>query len=429
LTITNNNNIVFTDNTNEIDENSIFVKNPLNEKYLDSAKTNKPKAIINCHELKNYFDFSSIKIVGITGTNGKTTTAAAIYSLLLDLGYKVALLGTRGFFINDKRVENYTFTTPMQIEMFSKIQIAINNHCTFFITEVSSHAIHQNRICGLDFELKVHTNITSDHLDYHKTHDEYIRVKNSFFSDEGKKLINRDDKNIKINMKNGYSYGLDSPSTYKVQAFSFKDGTNVVLQNVAKMVTFNSNLRGTFNLYNLTAAIASVDLITHNSLDEICALVENFAGVSGRMETLSYNPYIVVDFAHTHDGMESVLESFKDKQIIVVFGAGGDRDRTKRPLMGKVASKYSNHIFITSDNPRFEDPDQIVNDILNGISKKDEVIIELNRTKAINDAIDFSKTLSNSVVLILGKGDEEYQIIYDQKVPLSDKQIVQNYLG
>jgi UDP-N-acetylmuramoyl-L-alanyl-D-glutamate--2,6-diaminopimelate ligase len=254
-------------------------------------------------------------------------------------------------------------------------------------------------------------------------------VKNSFFSDEGKKLINRDDKNIKINMKNGYSYGLDSPSTYKVQAFSFKDVTNVVLQNVDKMVTFNSNLRGTFNLYNLTAAIASVDLITHNSLDEICALVENFAGVSGRMETLSYNPYIVVDFAHTHDGMKSVLESFKDKQIIVVFGAGGDRDRTKRPLMGKVASKYSNHIFITSDNPRFEDPDQIVNDILNGISKKDEVIIELNRTKAINDAIDFSKTLSNSVVLILGKGDEEYQIIYDQKVPLSDKQIVQNYLG
>jgi UDP-N-acetylmuramoyl-L-alanyl-D-glutamate--2,6-diaminopimelate ligase len=147
------------------------------------------------------------------------------------------------------------------------------------------------------------------------------------------------------------------------------------------------------------------------------------------METLSYNPYIIVDFAHTHDGMEAVMESFKDKEIIVVFGAGGDRDRSKRPLMGKVAQKYSNNIFITSDNPRFEDPDQIVEDILGGIQNQDEVVIELNRKKAIQDAINLSKTLENSVVLILGKGDEEYQIIYDKKVPLSDKKIVQNYLG
>jgi UDP-N-acetylmuramoyl-L-alanyl-D-glutamate--2,6-diaminopimelate ligase len=195
------------------------------------------------------------------------------------------------------------------------------------------------------------------------------------------------------------------------------------------MATFYSDLRGTFNVYNLTAAVASVDLITNNSLEEITQMTENFAGVSGRMETLSYNPYIIVDFAHTHDGMEAVMESFKDKEIIVVFGAGGDRDRSKRPLMGKVAQKYSNNIFITSDNPRFEDPDQIVEDILGGIQNQDEVVIELNRKKAIQDAINLSKTLENSVVLILGKGDEEYQIIYDKKVPLSDKKIVQNYLG
>jgi UDP-N-acetylmuramoyl-L-alanyl-D-glutamate--2,6-diaminopimelate ligase len=198
---------------------------------------------------------------------------------------------------------------------------------------------------------------------------------------------------------------------------------------VPNNATFNSDLRGTFNVYNLTAAVASVDLITDNSLEEICELVENFAGVSGRMETLSYDPYVIVDFAHTHDGMESVMESFKDKEIIVVFGAGGDRDRTKRPLMGKVAEKYSSNIFVTSDNPRFEDPDQIINDIMSGITKSEDVIIELNRKKAIHDAIDLSYTIQNSVVLILGKGDEEYQIIYDQKVPFSDKKIVQNHLG
>jgi UDP-N-acetylmuramoyl-L-alanyl-D-glutamate--2,6-diaminopimelate ligase len=425
----NTSNYTFTDNSNEIDENSIFVVNPLNKKYLPQAQKQNPKELIECEELKNYFDFSSIKIVGITGTNGKTTTAAAIYSLLLDLGYKVALLGTRGFFINESKQEEYTFTTPMQIELFGKIQEAINAECEYFITEVSSHAIHQNRICGIDFELKVHTNITSDHLDYHGTLKEYIRVKNSFFKDDSKKLINKDCKNIKINVKNGYSYGLDSPSTYKVQAFSYKDGTTVVLQNLAKMATFYSDLRGTFNVYNLTAAVASVDLITDNSLEEITQMTENFAGVSGRMETISYNPYIIVDFAHTHDGMEAVMESFKDKEVIVVFGAGGDRDRSKRALMGKVAQKYSNNIFITSDNPRFEDPDQIVQDILGGIQNPDEIVIELNRTKAIQNAIDLSQTIRNSVVLILGKGDEEYQIIYDKKVPLSDKKIVQNYLG
>ena len=425
----NSNNLTFTDDTNEITNETIFVSNPLNQKYIEVAKEKNPKDIIDCSELSQYFDFNSIKIVGITGTNGKTTTAAAIYSFLLDLGYKVALLGTRGFFINESKQEDYTFTTPMQIDMFNKISEAINNGCEYFITEVSSHAIHQNRICGVDFELKVHTNITSDHLDYHGTLEEYIRVKNSFFQDDCKKLINRDDKKIKINMKNAFSYGLDSPSTYKVQAFSFKEGTSIVLQNVAKMVTFNSDLRGTFNVYNLTAAVASVDLITNNSLEEITQIVENFAGVSGRMETLSHEPYIIVDFAHTHDGMKAVMESFKDKQIIVVFGAGGDRDRTKRPLMGQIAQNLAKHIFITSDNPRFEDPDQIVNDILKGIEQVDEVVVELNRKKAILHAIDFSKTIPNSVVLILGKGDEEYQIIYDQKVPFSDKKIVLDYLG
>jgi len=427
--IINNTKNFFTDNTNELDANTIFVKNKLNEKYLSNAKEKHPKAIIECSQLKEYFDFSSIKIVGITGTNGKTTTAAAIYSILLDLGYKVALLGTRGFFINEEKIKPYGLTTPMQIEMFANIQSAINEGCEYFITEVSSHAIAQNRTCGLDFELKVHTNIAADHLDYHKTLEEYIAVKNSFFKDDSKKLINKDDKHININIKNGFSYGLDSPSTYKVQAFSFKNETSIVLQKFDEMVSFHSDLKGTFNIYNLTAAFASVDLITNHSFEQIAQAIENFAGVSGRMETVSYDPYIIIDFAHTPDGMKAVFESFKDKEIITVFGAGGNRDTTKRPVMGRVAQNYTQHIFLTSDNPRFEDPDKITNDILEGMENPDEIIVEQNRSKAIQNAIDISKTIPNSVVLILGKGDEEYQIIYDQKVPLSDKNIVQKYLG
>lgn len=427
--IINNTKNFFTDNTNELDANTIFVKNKLNEKYLSNAKEKHPKAIIECSQLKEYFDFSSIKIVGITGTNGKTTTAAAIYSILLDLGYKVALLGTRGFFINEEKIKPYGLTTPMQIEMFANIQSAINEGCAYFITEVSSHAIAQNRICGLDFELKVHTNIAADHLDYHKTLEEYIAVKNSFFKDDSKKLINKDDKHIKINIKNGFSYGLDSPSTYKVQAFSFKNETSIVLQKFDEMVSFHSDLKGTFNVYNLAAAFASVDLITNHSFEQIAQAIENFAGVSGRMETVSYDPYIIIDFAHTPDGMKAVFESFKDKEIITVFGAGGNRDTTKRPVMGRVAQNYTQHIFLTSDNPRFEDPDKITNDILEGMENPDDIIVEQNRSKAIQNAIDLSKAIPNSVVLILGKGDEEYQIIYDQKVPLSDKNIVQKYLG
>lgn len=212
------NNRVYTDNSNEADENSVFVVSKQNEKFKDSAIANGCKEIIDSSELKNHIDLSAIKIIGITGTNGKTTTAAAIYSILLDLGYKVALQGTRGFFINDERVEDYSLTTPVQLGNFAHIQKAMQNGCDFFVMEVSSHAIEQKRIEGLEFALKIHTNITRDHLDYHKTIEEYINVKNSFLSDETPKLINKDDPIVKYNSKNGFAYSLENPSTYKVTA-------------------------------------------------------------------------------------------------------------------------------------------------------------------------------------------------------------------
>ena len=420
-----NNNHKFTDNSNDVDKNTIFVKSKQNEQYAKNIKNSKD--IIEDIELKKYFDFSKIKVIGITGTNGKTTTAAAMYSLFLDLDYKVAFQGTRGLYINENKVKDYSLTTPVQLEIFENIQNAINNNCEYFIMEVSSHSISQNRICGINFALKIHTNITRDHLDYHKTLEEYVSVKNSFFKDDSPKLINKDDKKIKYKLKNAFAYGLDNPATYKVQAFTFKNGTTVALQYFGEMFSFTSDLRGTFNVYNLTAAVSAVHILTKKPLQEICDLVDNFAGVNGRMQTISYEPYVVVDFAHTPDGMESIFESFKDKEIIAVFGAGGNRDKEKRKIMGKVASEYCDKIILTSDNPRDEDPDAIVNNILEGIRDVSKTHVDLNRKEAIKTALHTAT--KNSVVLILGKGDEEYQIIYDKKFPFNDKKVISSILN
>lgn len=304
------NNKIYTDNSNEANKDSIFVVSKQNEKYKELAITNGCEQIVEAKDLKNHLDMSSIKVIGITGTNGKTTTAAAIYSILLDLGYKVALQGTRGFFINDERVEEYSLTTPVQLGNFAHIQKAMQNGCSFFVMEVSSHAIEQKRIEGLEFALKIHTNITRDHLDYHKTIEEYIRVKNSFFEDETLKLINKDDEKVRYNIKNGFAYSLEKPSTYKVDAYSFKNGMHVMFNHFGKHYSFSSMMMGIFNVYNLMAAVAAVHITTQKPLEEICEALEGFGGVSGRMETISSNPLVIVDFAHTPDGMEEVLKSF-----------------------------------------------------------------------------------------------------------------------
>ena len=412
------NNKIFTDNTNELEKDNIFVVSKQNEKFKDIA-INGGFELLNSSELKNYLDMSSIKIIGVTGTNGKTTTASTIYKILLNLGYKVALQGTRGFFINELCVEDYSLTTPVQLGNFINIQKAIQNSCQYFVMEVSSHAIEQNRIEGLDFALKIHTNITRDHLDYHKTIEEYIRVKNLFLSDESKKLINIDDKVVKFNPINAFTYSLENSSNFKVLKYELKDSMNVEFLYENKNYKFSTNMMGIFNIYNLLAAISAVYITTNEKLENICKVVEKFSSISGRMEIVSIKPLIIVDFAHTPDGMDEVLKSFPNKEIISVFGAGGNRDSLKRPLMGEVAKKYSKHIVVTSDNPRFEEPKEIIKDILNGINDKSNVIVIEDRKEALKKAINLAN--DKSVVLILGKGDESAQIIGDKKFEFSDK--------
>jgi UDP-N-acetylmuramoyl-L-alanyl-D-glutamate--2,6-diaminopimelate ligase len=293
--------------------------------------------------------------------------------------------------------------------------------------EVSSHAIVQKRVEGLNFELKILTNITQDHLDFHKTIEEYIAVKNSFFSDEGKKLINKDEPRALFNMKNAFSYGIENPATYKLMAYSLNDASSGIIQHFKDIIPFTASLHGFFNLYNLMAAISGVQILTGKKLEEIVEVVDNFAGVSGRMEQVCEAPNVIVDFAHTPDGMQQVLNALKEKELLVVFGAGGDRDKTKRPLMGRVAVSLAKKVYITSDNPRHEDPEHIVEDIMSGIEDKSNVVIELNRKKAIQMALDDQK--GDEVVVILGKGDETYQIIYDEKFPFDDREVVRELLN
>lgn len=415
------------ENSGDCGSECAFLLTKQNEKYKEDAIARGAHSIITPSECWDLFGLDRICVIGITGTNGKTTTASAIYSLMLDLGHKAAMQGTRGFFMNDAPVEGKTLTTPTVLNTYRHMAQAISAGCEYFIMEVSSHAIEQERIAGITFGLKILTNITQDHLDYHESIEEYTRIKNLFFQDESKKLINRDEPKADFNIINAFTYSVENPSTYKIIAYSLNNGVSGILKHFEEHVPFVTSLHGFFNLYNITAAFAAVHIVTGESLEKIADALENFGGVSGRMEVVSESPLVIVDFAHTPDGMEQVLNALKEKEVLVVFGAGGDRDRTKRPLMGRVASIYAKKLYVTSDNPRFEDPDAIIEDILSGIEDKSNVYVDVNRRNAIAQAI--KDRTGDEVILILGKGDETAQIIYDQYLPFDDRVVAKELLA
>jgi len=414
------------DDTSKLDSETLFLKTAQNSPYYDTLNP-KPESITP-EELSAFWKLEDMKVVGVTGTNGKTTVTAAIYSFLLDLDEKPALQGTRGLFAQEKRIEDKSMTTPSILETLHNMKQTMDLGCNYFIMEVSSHAIDQKRIEGLTFALKAHTNVTSDHLDYHGTVEEYRRVKSLFFADDTPKLLNKDDiKNITYNPIGAQSYGVDEPATFKVQAFSLLHGITAGIKHMKDEETFHSPMVGLFNLFNLMAAVGSVQMLTGRPISEICEVVEHFAGVSGRMEVVSREPLVIVDFAHTDDGMHAVLESMKDRDISVVFGAGGNRDKEKRPRMGAVAGRYANKIYVTSDNPRDEVAEYILEDILIGLHGKDGVTATPDRRLAIKMALDALE--ENEVLLILGKGDEDYQEIKGVKHPFDDRVVVRELLN
>ncbi|ELM6545606.1 UDP-N-acetylmuramoyl-L-alanyl-D-glutamate--2,6-diaminopimelate ligase [Campylobacter coli] len=413
-----------TDNTLECEKDCYFVKTAQNMNFASDA-LEKGAKIIDVEECKKLLKIDeNIKIIGITGTNGKTTTAAAIYSILLDLGFKCGLCGTRGAFINDEQIDEKSLTTSPILKTLEYLQLATQKKCDFFIMEVSSHALVQNRIEGLKFAAKIFTNITQDHLDFHGNFENYKAAKELFFTDESLKFINKDTLMIKFNVRNAFTYGIENPSLYQVKAYSLEDGISAIVALKDQSFHIDSPLLGLFNLYNLLAASACVNELVKPNLKDLEKAISGFGGVCGRVEQVANG--VIVDFAHTPDGIEKVLDTLKNKKLIVVFGAGGDRDKTKRPLMGKIVEHFAKIAIITSDNPRSEEPKDIMNEILSGFQNPDKALMIEDRKEAINKALKLKE--KDDLVVILGKGDENTQEIKGIKHPFSDKAIVNEIL-
>lgn len=417
------NNGFLTDNSNDVTTGAYFVVTNSNSKYADDAldagaKLISPRQAIEILGLKE-----RIKIIGITGTNGKTTTAFLLAHTLSNLGYKCAISGTCGSFVDGRQIAKKGLTTSQILETLSYIKEAVECDCKYFIMEVSSHAIAQNRIEGLEFALKIFTNLSQDHLDFHKSFDEYARVKSSFLSDSSDKIINGDDKNISYNALNAFTYSLKNGDII-ASNFELKDGIIATIQSKSEIANLSLNLHGKFNLYNALGVISATKKLLNLDLQSICDGLKGFKGVAGRMEIVSHKPAIIVDFAHTPDGIEKVLSSITERELIVVFGAGGDRDKSKRAIMGQIVAKYAKVAIVTSDNPRSEDPNSIIEQVA---SKMPPNTIKItDRKEAIKRAIDIQ---NGEVLLILGKGDEDYQEINGIKYPFSDQEVVKEILN
>jgi UDP-N-acetylmuramoyl-L-alanyl-D-glutamate--2,6-diaminopimelate ligase len=375
-----------------------------------------------------------LKLVGVTGTNGKTTVATLLYKLFESLGHKSGLLSTVQNEICGTVIAA-THTTPDAISLNALLNQMVEAGCTHAFMETSSHAIHQHRIAGLQFSGGIFTNITHDHLDYHKTFDEYIRVKKSFFdslSSAAFAISNADDKRGRVMLQNSNAKRL----LYSLQTMA--DFKGRILENNLTGLIMNINdqevhfrLIGEFNAYNLLAVYGAAICLGEDK-QEVLRHLSVLTGAEGRFDYMvSAKEKIIgiVDYAHTPDALVNVLTTIQNlkkghEQIITVVGCGGDRDKTKRPIMGEVACKYSNKAIFTSDNPRSEDPQQILKDMEAGlsVSAKRKYISMVDRKEAIKTAI--SLAMPDDIVLIAGKGHEKYQDIQGVKHPFDDKEIL-----
>ncbi len=376
-----------------------------------------------------------LKLVGVTGTNGKTTVATLLFNLFDHLGYQVGLLSTVENRIGD-RIIPATHTTPDPVALNQLLREMVEEGCDYCFMEVSSHAVVQQRIAGLRFAGGIFTNITHDHLDFHKTFSNYIKAKKCFFDELDRyafALTNIDDKNGAVMLQNTFghrkTYGLHSMADFKAKVIeSHFDGMLLQIDGQEVWV----KLVGGFNAYNILAVYGAAILLEQETLKVLTALSE-ITGAEGRFETVRSAKGIVgvVDYAHTPDAVENVLETIQQlrtgtQQIITVLGCGGDRDRTKRPEMAKVALKYSDKVIITSDNPRTEDPLAIIKEMEAGIpaDKKKNTFSISDRREAIRAACHLASP--GDIVLIAGKGHEKYQEINGVRHHFDDREELEN---
>ncbi|MBA3648092.1 MAG: UDP-N-acetylmuramoyl-L-alanyl-D-glutamate--2,6-diaminopimelate ligase [Chitinophagales bacterium] len=385
---------------------------------------------------ENFYENPSgkLKVIAITGTNGKTTIATLLYHLYSGLHYKCGLLSTVENRIAEEIIPA-THTTPDAIQISELMHRMVKNGCTHCFMEASSHAIHQNRVAGLKFTGAVYTNLSHDHLDYHKTFPEYLEAKKKLFdalSPQAFALINSDDKRANVMVQNSkatiYTYALNSPADFhaRILETSFH---GMVLQIEGEEVY--TPLVGNFNAYNLLAIYGTSKLLGEEKIP-VLTVISKLQPAEGRFDyVLSEANKImaIVDYAHTPDALEKVLITIKNirtgnEQVITVVGCGGNRDVTKRPAMAKVASELSDQIILTSDNPRGEDPHVILDQMKSGIipQKIGKVLAISDRKEAIRTAISLAK--KGDIILLAGKGHEKYQEIMGVKYPFDDKQVL-----
>ena len=382
-----------------------------------------------------WFDKPSSKLVlvGVTGTNGKTTIATLLYQLFMKLGFKAGLLSTVCNYVNNEAIEA-THTTPDALVLNELLAKMVNAGCNYAFMEVSSHAVDQRRIAGLEFDGGVFTNITRDHIDYHQTFENYLKAKKQFFdvlSSDAFALTNADDKNGLVMLQNSkakkYTYSLRTLADFKTRILEHGFEGMLLDMNDKEV---NVSFIGKFNAYNLSAVFGTAVLLGQDEL-EVLRIISSLQSVSGRFETLhSPTGYTaIVDYAHTPDALNNVIGTINqilqgNGKLISVVGCGGNRDKGKRPMMAREAVNGSWKALLTSDNPRFEEPQDILNDMLAGLDmvEKTKCLTIVDRREAIRTACALAQ--QGDVILVAGKGHEDYQIIQGVKHHFDDKEVV-----
>lgn len=370
-----------------------------------------------------YYKIKDLKLIGMTGTNGKTTTCFLIYQALKKLNCKVAYIGTIGFYM-DEKVRDLNNTTPDILEIYEMLLECKKNKIEYVVMEVSSHSLSMHRVEGLSFMYGIFSNLTQDHLDYHKTMANYASAKQKLFDMVAcKTFVNIDDKYKDLFLKdNSVTYGFGT-SDYQVTDYK------ISLHNTEMKVDgvwYKTSLIGKHNIYNILVVISVLKELGYHNIQTI---VEDLIAPPGRMDMIKKDSnVIIVDYAHTPDAVLKIIDSCKElhpKHIYTILGCGGDRDKTKRPIMGKIACENSDYAIFTSDNPRSEDPREILKDMVQSLDNKNYEIV-INREKAIEKGIQI--LVENDILLVLGKGHETYQMIGNIKYDFDDKQIVNKYI-
>jgi UDP-N-acetylmuramoyl-L-alanyl-D-glutamate--2,6-diaminopimelate ligase len=400
----------------------------------------KDTALALGHAASAFYGYPSRDLIltGVTGTNGKTTTVTLLYQLFRGLGHKSGLISTINYFIDDRKLPS-THTTPDPLRINQLLREMVNEGCRYCFMEVSSHALAQKRTAGIHFAGGIFTNITHDHLDYHHTFSEYLKAKKLFFDHLGNgsfALINKDDRNSGFMVQNTaarvWTYALKSMADFRGSIReSHPDGMLLSIDGKEMWTGFI----GGFNAYNILAAY-SAGVMLGVGKEELLRAISSLGPVEGRFETIRSAKGVtaIVDYAHSPDALENVIDAIRQlpdrgNRLITVAGAGGDRDREKRPVMAKIAVQKSDTVILTSDNPRSEDPQAIINDMLGGIEEvdRDRVICITNREEAIKTACHLAR--AGDFVLVAGKGHETYQEIKGVRHHFDDREVVRKVLG